>query len=188
MAENPEFSTTRALATSQTFGSNSTSLPECIARNASAFFFCPSVGIHRNWMRSADGVLHLFNEASHADDGASYRSTANFLGVIASRDAQGIEAPVERFEDSFSFDGGANAAGSAMFDVDRRAHADLVAFAIWLQRLEGREFHKADHVRRRVHRRQFGMVCGQCVLEFDGLLGFPAGPDRDFLHAAALSK
>jgi len=40
MAGNPASSMMRALATSHTLASTSTRSPECIARNASAFFSC----------------------------------------------------------------------------------------------------------------------------------------------------
>src|SRR5579864_9403355 len=146
MAGNPASSTIRALATSQTLGSSSTSRAECRARNASAFFFCSRFGIQRNWMCSAVPVLHLFDEASHAYDGAPYLTTADFLRIIVSCDLHDVEAAIEGFEHCFGFDACANAAGGAMFHVDRGSHGDLVAFAVWLQGVEGGGFHQADHV------------------------------------------
>ena len=64
--------------------------------------------------------------------------------------------------------------GRAMFDMDLGAHRDLVALAIGLERLKRRRLHEPDHVRRRVNRRQFGMMRGQRVLVWIGRASIPS--------------
>jgi hypothetical protein len=133
-------------------------------------------------------IFDLFDEASDAYDGAADRAAADFLHVIMRRDSHGVEAAVEGFEHSFGFDARADPAGGAMLYVDRRAYGDLVTFAIWLQCVKGRSFHQADHVRRRVHRRQFWMMRRERVFELDGLLGFTAGAYRNVSHGSPFKR
>ncbi len=118
--------------------------------------------------------FHSLDELADADHGPAHRAASDFLRVVAGGHAQGIKMAVKRFEHGLGFDAGADAAGGAMFNVDGCSDSDLIAFAVGLQRMKGRGFHQPDHVRRRIDRRQFGMVGGERVLEIDRLRGLAA--------------
>jgi hypothetical protein len=125
------------------------------------------------------GWLHLFEKFADTYDGPAYGAAANFLRVVAGGYAQGVEAAVEGFEHGFCPDVGADSAGGAVLDVDRCADCDFIAFAVRLQRVEGRDFHEANHVGRGIYRREPGVVRGQRVFEFYGFFGLAAGADGD---------
>src|SRR5579864_771252 len=157
-AGNPASSMMRELATSHTFASTSGFLPRCNALSASAFFFCSRFAIRWHWMRSARAGLHLFQEFGDVNHGASHRPSSNLLCVVTGRHTQGVETSVEGFEHSFSLNSRTDPARGAVLDVDRSSYRDLVVFAERLQRLKCRRLHQPDHVRRGIHRRQFGMM------------------------------
>src|ERR1700734_3932623 len=71
----------------------------------------------------------------------------------------------------------ANAAGGAVFDVDRGPHADLVTLAVGLEREKGRSLHQPNHVGRGINRRQPGVVDRERVFKLDSFPGFTARPD-----------
>src|SRR5579872_7129123 len=194
MAGKPAASMMRALATSHTLGSKSTSPLTCIARNASAFFTCSGFGMTTNWMQSPGGVLHLylfgdlFRKSGNAYDRSADRAAADLLCVVAGGDAKCVEASVERFEQGFGFDASADPAGGAVFDVDRCADGDLVAFAVGLQRVKCSRLHQSDHVGRGIYGWQLRMVRGESVLEGDSFFGLAAGPNGNGFCQKFLQK
>src|SRR5882724_10894977 len=97
-----------------------------------------------------------------------------------------METSVGGFQDRFSVYLRANSSGSTMLDVDRRAYGNFITFAIGLQSVESGAFHEADHVRRGVDRRQGGMMRGEGVAEFYGLVGLAASADGRCLHLGLL--
>ena len=75
-----------------------------------------------------------------------------------------------------------NAAGRAVLNVDGRAYADLVAFAVGMQRMECRCLHQPDHVGSGIDRRKLGMMRRQRLLELDYLFGLASGANRNRFH------
>src|SRR5271165_446100 len=120
---------------------------------------------------------HLLNKLPNAHNSAADSAAADFLNIIACGHAQNIKPSVKRLERSLRLGVRPNAAGRPVLNVDRSSHRDLVSFAVGLQREKARSLHQADHVRRGINRRQFGVVRGQRVLELDGLLSLAARSD-----------
>src|SRR5450631_449605 len=134
-------------------------------------------------------VFHLLDELADADHCATYRAASNFLRVVTGGHTQRVETSVEGFEHGLRLDACADAAGGAVLNVDGCSYSDLVAFTVRLQCVERRSLHHADHVRCRIHRRQFWMVGRERVLKFDGLFGFAARPRGNlFSHSRYLSQ
>ena len=139
-------------------------------------------------MLSPAGVVHLFQKLAEPDDCPSYRSAPDLLQVVTRGDAHGIETAVESLQHCFDLDVRTNPAGGAMFDMDRGAYRDLVAFAIRLERMKRCRLHQPDHVRRGVNRWQLPMMRGQRVLEFNGLDRLTPGAERNLLRQSILQK
>ena len=66
-----------------------------------------------------------------------------------------------------------------MLDIDRRSYTDLVALAIRLESIKRCYFHQSDHVGCGIHRGQFTMMRGQCVLELDDFFRRATRADGD---------
>src|SRR5579862_7768166 len=124
IAGKPASSITRALATSQTFGSSSGFGPRCICRKFMALSFCSSEA-------GMILILHVLYKLTHTDDGPTYGAPTNFLFLVVCGHSQGIEATVETFQHGLGSDSCAYAAGGAMLDIDRGSYRDLITFAKW---------------------------------------------------------
>src|SRR5580765_1211850 len=181
MAGKPASSKMRALATSQTFGSTSTPGPRCRSRNRRALSALESINsLSSQTILALPGLIpHPLEEARDMHHGASHSPAPDFLYAIVRFDPHDVKPSVERLQFRRGANAHSDAAGRAVLDVDRNPNRNFSLFTIRLQRLEAGRFHQTDHVGSRVHRRQFGMMRGQRMLQFHRLVGFTSHSDGD---------
>src|SRR5579872_611117 len=182
MAGKPSSSIIRALTTSQALTSTRVALPECSARNVSAFCLCSTILSATGIAASTALVFHPRLKFADTDHGAAHRSSSNFLLVVTNCDPQSVEATIKEFQNRISSNLRANAAGRPVLDVDRSSDRDFIALTVGLQGVKCRSLPEADHIRGRIDRRQFRMMRGQRVLELDCLGGRTASTDGSIFH------
>src|SRR5258708_24123743 len=110
-------------------------------------------------------LFHLLEKLADANDCATHGSLTDFLKIIAGDHVHRVETAIKRFQRGLGLNVRADSARGAVLDVDRSADGDLIAFAVWVQRVKRCGLHQADHVGRGVYRWKFRMVRGQGVLE-----------------------
>src|ERR1051326_1365877 len=111
----------------------------------------------RRWRR----FQMTFRNSGGIDESPGHGAAADLSCTVVRRNAKDVKASRVGFKHSLGLHSGANASGSAMFNVDRRPHADLAFFAVGQQGIGGGPLHEADHIGRGVDRGQRRIVIAQ---------------------------
>jgi hypothetical protein len=123
--------------------------------------------------------LQPLQKTWHMHNRASDRSAPDLLKAVVGRNAHDIETSVKRFELGPSVNPHSDPTRRPVFNVNRDAHRNLSLVAKGLQRAKTRCFHQTDHVRRRIHRRQRGIMRRQRVLAFHYFCRFGTCTNRN---------
>ncbi len=126
-------------------------------------------------------LAHLRQKAGHVDDGPPDSAAPDLLLAVIRSHAHGVEATIKGLELRVCAYAHSDAGCGAMLDVYRDAHGNLAFFAKGLEREETCGFHESDHVGSGVDGRKFGMMRGQGMLQFNGLLCLASDTDGDVM-------
>ena len=86
------------------------------------------------------------------------RTLPDLCFAVVGSNPENIKASIRRFQHSFSLYHCANSSGSAMLNVDGRAHADLAWGTIRQQGIRSSPLHEPNHVGSGVNRRERRIV------------------------------
>ena len=135
------------------------------------------------------GFARPFGHSGRVDKSPRDCAPANFRHSVVRRYPEDKEASADRFELGFGFYPRSGRGGRAMLNVDGGAHGDFACFAKREQRIEGRYFHKADHIGSGINLRQGRIVVVQRVLVRNRLFRLAADADGNiFRHAQEFIK
>src|SRR6266700_3459819 len=120
---------------------------------------------------------------------ACHRSASDLCHAVVRRHAEGKEPPMDRFQRRLGFYVRANRSGSAMLDVDRRAHADLSFVTVRQHGVGSSPLHQPDHVGRGINWGQGLVVRAKGVTMLHRLLRVATNANRNlFCHGENLSN
>jgi hypothetical protein len=128
---------------------------------------------------TASFISHALDEAGYVHHSSTHRPVPDLLRAVVGSDAHDVEAAVKRFQFRLGVNSRSDPARRAVFDVDGDAHRNFSLVAKRLQRVEGGDFHQPNHVWRRIHGWQLGVISGKRVLQLDGFSRLSTHADGD---------